>query len=448
MSYDLGRVMRITERPPVVMVEGRGSWLWDRDGRRYLDFVQGWAVNCLGHCPPVVVDALTAQSRRLINPSPAFYNEPMARLATQLAESSGLGDVFLCNSGAEANEGAIKLARKWGAKHRGGAHEIVTMEHAFHGRTLATMAASGKPGWDALFEPKVPGFPKVPLGDTGALRRAITPATVAVMLEPIQGEAGVFEAGDAWLGEVRRITRDEGLLLILDEIQTGIGRTGRLFAFEHAGVEPDVVTLGKGLGGGAPLAALIASERASCFDPGDQGGTFNGNPLMAAIGCAVVETVGDPRFLEQVVTTGRYLTERLRALSADLGHGEVRGRGLLLALALRGRDAGKVSRAALDRGLLVNAPRPDTLRFMPALTVTREEIDAMIDLLQPHLAQTYAQARERGGRLRCPVGGLWVFRTRGARAPGRRASSRGADRAAPGCRRRVSRGAWSRGCPT
>jgi acetylornithine/N-succinyldiaminopimelate aminotransferase len=386
MSYDLGRVMPVTERPPVVMVEGRGSWLWDRDGKRYLDFVQGWAVNCLGHSAPVVVDALAAQSRRLINPSPAFHNEPMARLATRLAEATGLCDVFLCNSGAEANEGAIKLARKWGARRRGGAYEIVTMEHGFHGRTLATMAASGKPGWATLFEPKVPGFPKVPLGDTAALRKAIGPATVAVMLEPIQGEAGVFEAGDAWLREVRRITRELGLLLILDEIQTGIGRTGRLFAFEHASVDPDIVTLGKGLGGGTPLAALIAAGHASCFDPGDQGGTFNGNPLMAAVGCAVVETVGDPRFLAGVVATGGYLADRLRALSAELGQGEVRGRGLLLALGLRGRDAGKVARAALDRGLLVNAPRPDTLRFMPALTVTRGEIDGMIELLRPALA--------------------------------------------------------------
>jgi acetylornithine/N-succinyldiaminopimelate aminotransferase len=386
VSYDLGRVMRVAERPPVVMVKGRGSWLWDRDGKPYLDFVQGWAVNCLGHCAPVVVEALAAQARRLINPSPAFHNEEMARLATLLAERTGLGDVFLCNSGAEANEGAIKLTRKWGARHRGGAYEIVTMEHAFHGRTLATMSASGKPGWDALFEPKVPGFPKIPLNDTVALRKAITPATVGVMLEPIQGEAGVFAASDAWLREVRQITREHGILLILDEIQTGIGRTGRMFAFEHAGIDPDIVTLGKGLGGGAPLAALIAAETASCFDPGDQGGTFNGNPLMAAVGGAVVETVGDPQFLERVVATGRYLADRLWVLSAEMGHGEVRGRGLLLALALRGRDAPKVARAALDRGLLINAPRSDTLRFMPALTVTRDEIDQMIELLRAALA--------------------------------------------------------------
>jgi acetylornithine/N-succinyldiaminopimelate aminotransferase len=378
--------MRVAERPPVVMVEGHGSWLQDRDGRRYLDFVQGWAVNCLGHSPAAVVEALTAQARRLINCSPAYYNEPMARLCALLARGTGLDEVFLCNSGAEANEGAIKLARKWGARHRGGAFEIVTMEHGFHGRTLATMAASGKPGWDALFEPKVPGFRKVPLGDTGALRGAISDATAAVMLEPIQGEAGVLGIPDDRLREVRRITRERGVLLILDEIQTGIGRTGRLFACEHAGVLPDIVTVGKGLGGGVPIAALVASAAASCFEYGDQGGTFNGNPLMAAAGCAVLAAVTAPGFLESVRETGRYLAEGLRALSAEQGHGEVRGRGLLLALALRGRDARKVAEAALDRGLLINAPRPDTLRFMPALTVSREEIDRMLELLRASLA--------------------------------------------------------------
>jgi len=297
---ELRHVMKVADRPPVVMVKGRGSWLWDADGKRYLDFVQGWAVNCLGHAAPVIVEALADQARRLINPSPAFYNEPMAALATRVARSTGLAEVYLCNSGAEANEGAIKLARKWGARHRGGAFEIVTLDHAFHGRTLSTMAASGKPAWDTLFEPKVPGFPKIPMGDLDALRRAMTARTAAVMLEPIQGEAGVFAATDAWLREVRRVTREAGVLLILDEIQTGIGRTGRLYAFEHAGIEPDVVTLGKGLGGGVPIAALVASAGASCFEFGDQGGTFGGNPLMAVVGCAVLDTVGAPEFLEAV----------------------------------------------------------------------------------------------------------------------------------------------------
>ena len=385
MSPDVSRVMKVAARPSIVMVEGRGSWIWDADDKRYLEFVQGWAVNCLGHSPRVVVEALESQARRLINASPAFYNEPMAKLATLIAEASGLGDVFLCNSGAEANEGAIKLARKWGARHRGGAFEIITMEHAFHGRTLATMSASNKPGWDTLFEPKVPGFPKVPLGDLEAVRKAITPMTTAVMLEPIQGEAGVLMASDDWLRGLRQLTREAGILLIVDEIQTGIGRTGRLFGYEHAGIQPDIMTLGKGLGGGVPIAALVASGSASCFEYGDQGGTFNGAPLMAAVGCAVLETVMAPGFLDTVAATGAYLAERLRALSAELGHGEVRGRGLLLALALKDLDAGKVVQAALDRGLLINAPRPDSLRFMPSLTVSRDEIDQMMGLLRESL---------------------------------------------------------------
>jgi acetylornithine/N-succinyldiaminopimelate aminotransferase len=385
VSADVSRVMKVAARPSIVMVEGRGSWIWDADDKRYLDFVQGWAVYCLGHSPRVIVEALESQARRLINASPAFYNEPMAKLATLIAEASGLGDVFLCNSGAEANEGAIKLARKWGARHRGGAFEIITMEHAFHGRTLATMSASDKPGWGTLFEPKVAGFPKVPLGDLEAVRNAVTPMTMAVMLEPIQGEAGVLMASDDWLRGLRQLTREAGILLIIDEIQTGIGRTGRLFGYEHAGIQPDIMTLGKGLGGGVPIAALVASGSASCFEHGDQGGTFNGAPLMAAVGCAVLETVLAPGFLDTVAATGAYLAARLRALSAELGHGEVRGRGLLLALALKDLDAGKVVQAALDRGLLINAPRPDSLRFMPSLTVSRDEIDQMIGLLRESL---------------------------------------------------------------
>ncbi|HET8532256.1 MAG TPA: acetylornithine transaminase [Methylomirabilota bacterium] len=382
MSTDVTALMKITDRPPVVMVEGHGSWLRDEDGKTYLDFVQGWAVNCLGHSPAVIAETVAFQAGRLINCSPAYYNAEMARLAARLVEASGLAQVFFCNSGAEANEGAIKLARKWGVRHRGGAHEIITMDHGFHGRTLATMAASGKAAWETLFEPKVSGFIKVPLGDLEAVKRAITPRTVAVMLEPIQGEAGVYPAGDDFLRGLRAVTAEAGLLLILDEIQTGIGRTGRFLACDHAGIVPDVLTLGKGLGGGVPLAALVAAESACCFEYGDQGGTFNGSPLMTAIGNAVVETVSSPAFLADVAAKGEYLAQRLRELSARLGHGQVRGRGLLLALELKSTDAGKVSRSAMDRGLLLNAPRPDTLRFMPALNVTRAEIDEMLILLE------------------------------------------------------------------
>jgi acetylornithine/N-succinyldiaminopimelate aminotransferase len=386
MHNDIDHLMKITTRPPVVMVEGSGSWLRDSEGREYLDFVQGWAVNCLGHCHPVVVEALRAQAGKLINCSPAYYNERMARLATLVSQSTGLDQVFLCNSGAEANEGAIKLARKWGQRFRSGAFEIVTTQGAFHGRTLATMSASGKPAFEPLFEPKVPGFRKVPLNDLAAMEAAITERTAAIMLEPIQGEAGVIPADDDYLKALRALTRERGVLLILDEIQTGVGRTGRFCAYEHVSVQPDILTLGKGLGAGVPLAALVAGAEVCCFEPGDQGGTFNGNPLMAAVGCAVVETVSRPEFLAGVREIGDYLTARLQALSADTGHGAVRGRGLLLALALNGVDAAKVADTALERGLLINAPRPDSLRFMPALTVTRAEVDRMVGLLEGCLA--------------------------------------------------------------
>ncbi len=389
---DTSALMEITSRPPIVFTEGRGSWLTDSDGKTYLDFVQGWAVNCLGHSPKPIVDALAGQAQRLINCSPAFFNEPMARLAALIADASGLEQVFFANSGAEANEGAIKLARKWGAVHRGGAYEIVTMDHCFHGRTLATMSASGKAGWDKLFEPKVPGFPKVPLNDLAAVERAIGPKTVAVMLEPIQGEAGVYEATDEFLRDLRALTARKGILLILDEIQTGMGRTGRLFGFEHAGVTPDIMTLGKGLGGGVPLAALVAKREVMCFAHGDQGGTFNGNPLMTAAGIAVMEELTKPGFLAQVAETGAYLAGQLAKLAQKHGFGGVRGRGLLLALDLKRPVGAQLVERARDKGLLINAPRPDCLRFMPALTVSKAEIDQMSAILDGVMAEAGAPA--------------------------------------------------------
>lgn len=378
---DPSALMSITARPDSVFVSGAGSWLTDAQGKRYLDFVQGWAVNCLGHCPPVLQRALAEQAATLWNCSPAYYNAQMIGLADRLKAHSGLGRSFFANSGAEANEGAIKLARKWGQINRNGAYEIVTMQGGFHGRTLATMAASGKPQWEALFEPKVPGFIKVPLNDPAAVEAAIGDKTVAVMLEPIQGEAGVFVTEDGYLRELRALTHKHGLLLILDEIQTGIARTGAMFGFEHAGVLPDIMTLGKGLGGGVPLAALLADEAICCFEPGDQGGTFNGNPLMAAVGSAVVDTVGMPEFLSHVVAAGAHLSAGLTALSEKYGFGAVRGRGLLLALDLKAQAGPAIVAAALANGLLINAPRADSLRFMPALNVSLEEIDQMLALL-------------------------------------------------------------------
>jgi acetylornithine/N-succinyldiaminopimelate aminotransferase len=389
---ETGHLMEITPRPEMVFVSGEGSWLTDDTGKRYLDFVQGWAVNCLGHCPPAVVEALGAQARTLITPSPAFHNEPARRLARTLAAQSDFQRIFFNNSGAEANEGAIKLARKWGRRFKGGAYEIITFDGAFHGRTLATMSASGKAGWDTMFAPQVPGFPRATLNDLGSVEAVMGEGTAAVMLEPVQGESGVVPATLDFLRELRALTRRHRCLMIVDEVQTGIGRTGRLFAYQHfarsAAEAPDIMTLGKGLGGGVPLAALCATEAVSVFEHGEQGGTFNGNPLMTAVGCAVLDTILAPGFLDGVAARGRYLGAQLEETAAAFGLSHERGWGLLRALDLGEKIAGEVvayARDALEKhagwegqGLLLNAPRPDLLRFMPALTVTRAEIDRMI----------------------------------------------------------------------
>ena len=392
-THPYDALMDITARPHTVFVRGEGAWLWDDTGKRYLDFIQGWAVNCLGHAPACVADAVAAQARLLITPSPAYYNSASLKLAKALVDASCFDRVFFANSGAEANEGAIKLARKFGAKHKGGAFEIITFEGGFHGRTLATMSASGKKAFEPLFEPKVAGFRKARLNDLDSVQQLINDNTVAIMLEPIQGEAGVWPATDEFLQALRALTQEHGLLLIFDEIQTGMGRTGKLFHYEHAGIAPDIMTLGKGIGGGVPLAALLATEHASCFEHGDQGGTFNGNPLMCAAGLAVLEEVNQPSFLKSATEAGLHLESELQKLSSRHGLGEVRGRGLLLALDLKLPLGASVVAQAFEAGLMLNSPQPDALRFMPALNVTREEIGAMVDQLDEILVKTGAARR-------------------------------------------------------
>lgn len=390
----LDALMEITSRPELVFVEGQGSWIVDHEGKRYLDFIQGWAVNCLGHNHPAMLEALARQSGQLINPSPAFYNQPSIDLARRIVESSCFDRVFFANSGAEANEGAIKLARKWGQLHRDGAYKIITFDHAFHGRTLATMSASGKPGWDCKFAPQVEGFPKADLNNIGSVEALIDAQTVAVMLEPVQGEAGVIPATPEFLRELRALTQARDLLLIVDEVQTGMGRTGSLYAYQHAGIEPDIMTLGKGIGGGVPLAALCAREAVSCFEHGDQGGTYNGNPLMTAVGVAIFDTLTAPGFMDDVNARAAQLSAGLTALSDRWGMRGERGLGLLRALMLDG-DYGlalvEAARARQPEGLLLNAPRGDLLRFMPALNVSAEEIDTMLAWLDALVAQVRGQ---------------------------------------------------------
>ncbi|RQO58598.1 acetylornithine transaminase [Paucibacter sp. KBW04] len=389
---ELGQdLITITQRPDIVFAQGQGSWLIDESGKRYLDLIQGWAVNSLGHSPEVLAQALSEQARRLTNPSPAFYNRPMLDLAKRLVDLSCFDRVFLGSSGTEANEAAVKLARRWGQKQRQGAHEIIGFEGGFHGRSLAMMSASGKPGWDRIYPPMPTGFPKARLNDIESVARAITPSSVAVMIEFVQGEAGVNLADPGFVRELRALTEERQLLLIADEVQTGIGRCGHAFAYEMYGIEPDLLTLAKGIGGGAPLSALLCKERFNCFEPGDQGGTFCGNPLMAALGLAVLNEVCQTEFLAAVRQRSRYLAAGLQRLVKTHGLLGERGAGLLRALVLPGNHAEQVVSAARNlapTGLLLNAPRPHLLRLMPALNITEAEIDQGLDLLGQALRET------------------------------------------------------------
>lgn len=363
-------------------------WMTDHKGKRYLDWLQGWAVNCLGHSPQCIQTALTEQAKKIINPSPAFYNEPSLKLASMLTSHSCFDRVFFANSGAEANEGAIKLARKWGKLHPNKSnqhrYEIITFNHSFHGRTLATMSASGKAGWDTMFAPQVPGFPKAELNDLASVEALINDKTVAVMLEPVQGEGGVIPATREFMQGLRALTKAKDILLIVDEVQAGMGRTGKLFAYQLSDIEPDIMTLGKGIGGGVPLSALLCTEAVAVFEPGDQGGTYNGNPLMTAVGIAVLETLLAPGFLQSVIDKGNYLKAGLLKLCDQHGMEGERGEGLLRALKLGLPIGGKIVEIARDLepvGLLLNSPRPDLLRFMPALNLSTDEIDLMLSLL-------------------------------------------------------------------
>ncbi|EKS68538.1 MULTISPECIES: acetylornithine transaminase [Caballeronia] len=384
-EYPVDSLMYITNRPEIVFTHGKGSWLYDNTGKRYLDFIQGWAVNSLGHCNEGMIEAMEKQARTLINPSPAFYNAPMAQLAGLLTANSCFDKVFFANSGAEANEGAIKLARKWGKKFKNGAYEIITFDHSFHGRTIATMSASGKAGWDTIYAPQVPGFPKADLNDIASVGKLINEKTVGVMLEPIQGEGGVIPATREFMQQLRELTKKHNILLIVDEVQSGCGRAGTLFAYELSGVEPDIMTLGKGIGGGVPLAALLSKADVACFDAGDQGGTYNGNPLMTAVGYSVISQLVAPGFLEGVRERGEYLKQELLKLSDERGFKGERGEGLLRALLLdsdKGPQIVEKARLMQPDGLLLNAARPNLLRFMPALNVTKDEIDQMMTMLR------------------------------------------------------------------
>ncbi len=368
-------------RPDIVMEKGKGMYLWDTDGKKYLDFIGGWAVNCLGHSPDAITLALSEQAAKLVNASPTFYNVPMIQLANLLTDHSCFDRVFFTSTGAEANEGAIKLARKYGAKKLDGAFEIITTNGSFHGRTLATMSATGKKHWETLFEPKVPGFIHVPFNDIDAAAAAVNSGTCAIMLEPVQGEGGVNVADEAYIKALRRLCTDKSILLIFDEVQTGFGRIGKLFAYEHFGIEPDIMTLAKGIGGGFPLGAMLTKEKFNLFDTGDQGGTYTGQPLAMAVGLAVIKELLQKQLPQRAAIMGDYLKERLKELSEECPISNIRGIGLLIAFDLAEPIGKDIVSECLKDGLILNSPQPSTIRFMPPLIVTKHDIDAMLEIL-------------------------------------------------------------------
>jgi predicted acetylornithine/succinylornithine family transaminase len=372
-------LMDTYQRQPLGLVHGSGSWVTTTDGREMLDLVGGIAVNVLGHNHPALQAAIAGQAARLIHTSNLYYTEPQLELAELLIASAFPSRVFFCNSGAEANEGAIKLARKWGKVHRDGADVIICAQGAFHGRTLGALAATANQRYREPFEPLPRGFVHVPYNDIGALETAMDSSTCAVMLEPIEGESGVVPLEPGRLAAIRRLCDERDILLILDEVQTGMGRTGRWWAHQHEEAGPDVMTVAKGLGGGFPIGAILAAPRADVFEPGDHGSTFGGGPLACAAAVAVMRAVQDQDLVRHAAEMGDYLAESLSALAE---HGApiagVRGRGLMLGIALSEDLAPKVAAAALDEGLIINAIGSRTLRIVPPLLITRDEIDEAV----------------------------------------------------------------------
>ena len=387
-QYLMGNYQRL----PLTLVRGKGAHVWDDKGNKYLDCIAGIAVDNLGHCHPEVVSALRRQAGRLIHVSNLFHIEPQAQLARQLVRHSFADRVFFCNSGAEANEAAIKLARRF-ALSRGpaGRYEIVATHRSFHGRTLGALSATGQKKMQTGFGPLVPGFRFVPFDDLPAMERAITDRTCAVLVEPIQGETGVITPSRTYLKKLKALCRRKKVLLILDEVQTGMGRTGHLFAHQGMDLEPDIMTLAKGLGGGAPIGALLTrNEIARAFTPGTHGCTFGGNPLVCAAGLAALKIVARKPFLKQVRALGDYLAAELHRLAGrQPALKAIRGEGLMIGVDLT-LPSPEVARRCLEQGVLVNAIPPHTLRFVPPLIITRKDIRKLLGVLENSLNQVAA----------------------------------------------------------
>jgi len=379
-------LMHTVDRVPVTLVKGEGARVWDEDGREYLDFVAGWAVNSLGHCHPAVTEAVAEQVRTLIQTSNQFYTIPQLRLAELLVQNSCLDKVFFCNSGAEATEGAVKLARRYGKLNLNGAYEVITTMNSFHGRTLAMVAATGQAKFQEPYLPLPIGFTNVEYNNVEAIKAATSDQTCAVMLEPVQGEGGVNLPDDDYLRAVRAWCDQKGILLILDEIQTGVGRVGTLFAYEQYGIEPDIMTLAKGLASGVPIGVFLAKDRASVFTPGDHGSTFGGNPVACAASYATVKFIIDHDIAGNAKRVGQYFTNGLEKLKQKFQFiTDVRGHGLLIAMEFNSDIGGAALTACLERGLLVNRVKPNALRFMPPLIISDKEVDEALGILDKAL---------------------------------------------------------------
>ena len=385
--------MQVVNRMPPVLVRGEGTRVFDNDGKSYLDFTAGWAVLNIGHNHPAVTKAIRDQAGKILQMSNLFYTTPQLPLAKILIDNSDVDRVFFCNSGAEANEGACKVARKWGKTKLDGAYEIITTFDSFHGRTQAMMAATGQPAYQEKWTPLMPGFVNVDYNNVQAIKDAyVEGRTCAVMLEPIQGEGGVNIPSKNYLKDVMDFCHEKNILFILDEVQTGMGRIGTLFGYQQfEGVEPDVMTLAKALGSGAPLGAFLTKEFCSVLEPGDHGSTFGGNALTTAAGAAAAKVIVDEKIPALASETGAYFQGKLNALAEKYDFiTEVRGMGLLIALQMNIDIAGATVTAALPEGLLINAVRPNMIRFMPPLNATRDEIDEAVAILDNVLAFTGA----------------------------------------------------------
>jgi acetylornithine/N-succinyldiaminopimelate aminotransferase len=375
--------MRTGRRMDLLAVRGEGAHIWDDQGREYLDFFGGPATISLGHAHPVIVDALTEQARELIHVSNQFYSIPQLKLAQLLVDNSCFDRVYFMNSGAEANEGALKLARKWGKEQKSGAYEIICADDAFHGRTLQAVTASGTERYKAPFGPLPEGYIHVPFNDVDAVKRVTSSKTVAVFMEPIQGEGGINVPDDDYLKRLRAWCDEQHLLLILDEVQTGCGRLGTLFGYQLYGVEPDIMTLGKGIGGGVPLSAFLAKEHCAVFTPGDHGSTYGGEPLTTRVGYEVMRYIIDNDIPAQVAKKGKLVERRLQSLADRCSNvAAVRGKGLMWAVQFTSDIGDQITKAALASGLILNNVRPNAVRIVPPLTVTEEELEQGLAILE------------------------------------------------------------------